>query len=290
MRNISFFVLIPIAIFATPQYQEEFIPSDDATIYGENQEMMERSFDQEEQLIPIESKLPLPTASDIIIPPSFQNRLNHVEEVEEVEEEISTSYPIVQEESDSVVEIINNNEASYPPIQSKSLEATSEPLFFTPPPSSSFSDNIESMDGDVPQIQGTYTLDQGRERNTNIDNAMMVIEKLDNDDFGYYYARRIGEHPSTGYLGIFHYDVAKKRFFSKVKETDTKAQTLDNIKIIVEPDRLKTIQDIQYGKRIIIWNKVDDKCIADPDLVKSLNQTRDSYQQIYKNNKNYLID
>ncbi len=287
MRNISFLFFLPLTLFATQELQDASFVE---TSYIQSQEELDSSPPIEEASITyIEKRLPLPSDPDIIIPSAFQDNPSYIKS-----EEPTTPVVIeaVQTDPQSIAAervIRGLSSSSEMVVQPKEvIQYTTVQTQIIPPKTAQPIEDIKDIE--IPQIQGTYILDKGVERNTNIDKAMMIIEKLDDDDFGYYYVRRIGEHPSTGYLGIFHYNRYKKRFVNKVKEDDVNTKELENIEIKFDGLQLETIQDIAYGQRAIIWNKVDENCQADPSLVKSLSDIKESYRQIYKNNKNFLVD
>ncbi|MCH9741485.1 MAG: hypothetical protein K0U38_11705 [Epsilonproteobacteria bacterium] len=142
----------------------------------------------------------------------------------------------------------------------------------------------------VPNIEGIYTLNEGVERNIQVNNATLVIERLDDDDFGYYYITQLRSHSPTGYYGILHFDAEKNRFLNKTFESSTSTKLNDNIELTYDGKQLQTVLDISVGKRAIIWDKQQDNNTLQPTKVLqlALDEAKNSYIQIYKNNPSFL--
>lgn len=285
MRNISFFLLVPLTIFALPVYDDDVIvpqafQSDNASNAQEQENILYSSPSNDTEINYIQTiQSPSSYPDDVIVPQAFQTNPAPVTEV--------VATPVQQNpQSIAAARVMNHQEVNVNSVVPKTFEneygtTTINTQILTPKTAKPI---------EVPQIQGTYVLHSGVERSASIDHAMMVIEKLDEDDFGYYYVRKIGQLPSSGFPGIFHYDRIKKKFVNKVKDTEVSTRTEENIEIKFDGVQLETILSISVGKRAIIWNKVDENCQADPSLIKSLSDIKESYTQIYKNNKNYLFD
>jgi hypothetical protein len=294
MRKTSLFLLLPIAIFANPNrtYESDvIIPKalQSSNISSINQTSpFTASPSKDSSTYIIEQRLPLPVDEDIIIPKSFQDNPTYRAKTEEVVQPQEES--IQSPQSVAISRVIQ-----YQPTETvnmatpKMLEyTTNERTITTEVLTPKTAMPIHSVE--IPQIQGTYILNRGVERNAKIDNAMLIIEKLDEDDFGYYYVSKIDKFPASGLPGIFHYDIIKKRFVNKVKETEFSTKTEENIEIKYDGKHLETILDISVGKRAILWDKVEGNCQADPSIINALRDVQDSYRQIYQNNKNFLLD
>ena len=152
---------------------------------------------------------------------------------------------------------------------------------------------IQIGDKSIPNIEGVYVLARGTERNVAIKHALLTIERLDADDFGYYYVTQMQSFPATAYYGIFHYEKEKKRFINKIYETNTTTTTHDNIDIKYDDKQLETIVSINVGKRAILWDKVpgvkDYKSLEyDPVLEEALKEAKASYLEIYKRHPCFL--
>ena len=134
----------------------------------------------------------------------------------------------------------------------------------------------------APDISGEYELETGTDNYKNISKAYMVIEKLDDKNFGYYYAVQDEKaKASDGIFGIFRYKGGK--FLNKVLDEKTTTTLNDNITLITEGQRLKLVVLRSYGKRVIIWSRVlEDGQKEDPLLTESLADAKVSYTQIYK--------
>ncbi len=300
MRNISFFLLIPLTVFAIPAYEDDvIIPQalqnnnnhliNNTTLPEEENIIYNNSSSNNTEVIYIQNtQSPSDYPPDVIIPKALQNNPSPPTE------EIMVTSPLPQApQSIAATRVMNHHEGNINNVVPKTVgteygATTVTTQILTPKTAPSIEESYANVE--IPQIQGTYVLQSGVERSASIDHAMMVIEKLDEDDFGYYYVRKIGQLPSSGFPGIFHYDRAKKKFVNKVKETENTTRNEENIEIKFDGVQLETILSISVGKRAIIWNKVDKNCQADPSLIKSLSDIKESYTQIYKNNKNYLFD
>jgi len=294
MRNISMLLLLPITIFAssTTAYESDVIIPQ-ALQSTQQSSSIQENLTQTESLDPqtpvyIEKRLPLPTDDDIIIPKALQeNPSSQINESTSIEK-IPTKDP----QSIAIERVINQSNRESDIIIPKALqknpihrEITITTEVLTPKTAMPIHQSVE-----IPQIQGTYVLSRGVERNKEIVNAMLFIEKLDDNDFGYYYVTKINHFPASGLPGIFHYDIIKKRFVNKVKETEFTTKPEENIEIKYDGKQLETIMAISVGKRAIIWDKVPDNYQADPSIIKALRDTKEVYTQVYKNNKSFLLD
>ena len=132
-------------------------------------------------------------------------------------------------------------------------------------------------------IEGNYTLEQGliaysdtdMSINKKINRSELVIEKLDDNDFGFYYTTQVDEQYTGKYFGIFHYKDAK--YYQKVIEDDLNVSILDNMQLIQEDNRLKLTVKTNHGKRIIIWKNSEKTTIS-----KELEEAKQSYIKICK--------
>ena len=136
-------------------------------------------------------------------------------------------------------------------------------------------------------IIGEYTLQRGLYSNESIHQELnegyLVIEELDVDNYGYYYATIINGLAET-HLGIFY----KKdgNFVQKViyndEEGQSKVEIIDNLKIVLDKDILKiNINDTKNQK--MIWKRDDGIATKSDKLEKSLKEAKNAYIDFYKN-------
>ena len=141
----------------------------------------------------------------------------------------------------------------------------------------------ENLSQKKPTLEGKYTLEKGliaysdtdMSINKKINSSNLVIEKLDEDDFGFYYTTQVEERYAGKYFGIFHYK--DDRYYQKVIEDDLKISLLENMELIHEEDRLKLTLQTNHGKRIIIWKKNPSM-----KMTKELQEAQKSYQEVCK--------
>ncbi len=123
---------------------------------------------------------------------------------------------------------------------------------------------------DNKNIEGKYTLEKGQisfgDIRKSINSSDLVIEKLDDENFGFYYTIQVEEHTADEYFGIFYYKDGK--FVQKVITDGGDVSYYDNIELIKEDNRLKLTVNTNQGKRIIIWDKIDDM-IPSTELLKA---------------------
>ena len=135
-------------------------------------------------------------------------------------------------------------------------------------------------------IQGKYTLERGQisfaDIRKNINSSDLVIEKLNENDFGFYYTIQVEDHSFDRYFGIFHYKDDK--FVQKVISDGGEVSYYDNIELIKEEDRLKLTVKTNQGKRIIIWNKNEENSPT-AELLKA----KKSYTGVCKAKYNELL-
>jgi len=142
----------------------------------------------------------------------------------------------------------------------------------------------------APDISGEYELETGTDNYKSIATAYMVIEKLDDKNFGYYYAVQDEKaKASDAIFGIFRYKEGK--FLNKVLDEGNVTTLNDNITLITEGQRLKLVVLRSYGKRVIIWSRVlEDGQKENPILTESLADAKVSYTQIYKQKFDQLTE
>jgi hypothetical protein len=133
----------------------------------------------------------------------------------------------------------------------------------------------------APNISGTYELETGTDHHKNVTNAYMVIEKLNDQNYGYYYAVQDEKATANGFFGIFRY--REGTFLNKVLDEGNVTTLNHNITLITEGQRLKLIVIGSFGKRTIIWSRVlEDNKTENNVLSEALADAKISYTQIYK--------
>ena len=142
----------------------------------------------------------------------------------------------------------------------------------------------------APDISGNYELERGTDHQKSVSKAYMVIEKLDDQNYGYYYAVQDEKAIADGLFGIFRY--RDGTFLNKVVDGDSEITTLNhNITLITEGQRLKLVVKGSFGKRTIIWTRVlEDGKKEDKSLSSALADAKKSYTQIYKDRFNTFIE
>lgn len=163
-----------------------------------------------------------------------------------------------------------------------------EPVQVKLPDSSEFTEynnfeaNITSHDYD---IGGRYKLHRGVYMHGGINvgeitSAYLVIEKLDDDDFGYYYADKTDKLPANSTFGVFHYK--EKKFYQRIIDGNSTV-IRDGVNIVKDGDKLKITVRQFPGRKVIIWEKTKEIDIKQAlSLDHIIEDARDSYVQVYK--------
>lgn len=133
----------------------------------------------------------------------------------------------------------------------------------------------------APNIEGAYELETGTDHQKTVSNAYMIIEKLDDKNYGYYYAVQDEKAIADSFFGIFRY--RDGTFLNKVLDEGSVTTLNHNITLITEGQRLKLIVIGSFGKRVIIWSRVlEDNKKENKILSEALADAKISYTQIYK--------
>ncbi|MCK5854380.1 MAG: hypothetical protein KAG56_04105 [Sulfurovaceae bacterium] len=147
----------------------------------------------------------------------------------------------------------------------------------------SSSNDSQSYNSVAPDIQGKYRLIQGANLNVNkrIEEGYLVIEKLDETNFGYYYTFSLEKSTPSTFFGIFNYD--KGKFHQRVikNEGSLITENLTNTKIVTDGSKLELEVNIEGGSVNILW-KYDLEEVAPFKLQKSLKEAKQHYKEIYK--------
>jgi len=217
---------------------------------------------------------------DVIVPEYFSSDKTSSIIEEEIIMPESTS--IIEEQIASTNDIVpesftNNNEVFI--ANSITTITQEEPI------SSTSSLNMIDNDTDIPDqnYAGYYSLFKGStELGGNfqqLDYGFLVIEKLDENDFGFYYVIQKGDSAPNNRYGIFHYKEGK--FFQKFLDN---SPLRDNIKVLKSGIDLSTMITGNLGEYNLHWQEVsaDDINSLSSKLQKYLKDTKENYRQIYK--------
>lgn len=138
----------------------------------------------------------------------------------------------------------------------------------------------------IPNIAGTYNLVKGAYIYNNgslalqntIEASSIVVEKLDENDFGYYYVTQVEGLKTEGYFGGFTYKDG--HFYQKVIDYPTTNTTLrDNIHLESTEDSLKLTVKTINAKRVIHWKKNDTYTKS---IETALKQEKRDYLELFK--------
>ena len=136
----------------------------------------------------------------------------------------------------------------------------------------------QSTTKDMQSIEGNYTLEKGiysYNKNSSINKVItssnLVIEQLDDDDYGYYLTMQVGELIPTEASGIFHKkdneyfkriiystDITKDSNISidsKISDEHLKTEITDKVKITQNNNNIKISMKIGDGEATIIWTR-----------------------------------
>jgi uncharacterized protein YehS (DUF1456 family) len=153
-----------------------------------------------------------------------------------------------------------------------------------------------------PSIEGNYTLKEGRySYNSNnaiaklVNSSDLVIEKLDDDDYGYYFTMQVENLTPTEEYGIFHKKDNKffKRIIystnitkdsnisidSNISDEHLKTEITNKVEIIVTEDTIKISMKIRDGKMVMIWSRDKD---STKEITKGMRRAEHEYFKTYK--------
>ena len=223
--------------------------------------------------------------SDIINPFADQSVILNSQESVIQESVIEESYsppietiidnsPIVDNIETIISTTVNSVQKDKPTYQEPS-----KPINGTPIPDKENS----SYNGIAPDIQGEYRFLRGTNLNVNksIEEGYLVIEKLDETNFGYYYTFSLEKSTPSTLFGIFNYD--KGRFHQRVikNEGSLTTENLTNTKIVTDGEKLELEVNIEGGSVNILW-EYDLEGVVPFKLQKSLKEAKQHYKEIYK--------
>ena len=140
----------------------------------------------------------------------------------------------------------------------------------------------------TPNIEGTFNLIEGSYKYNSdgltfkhkIKASSIVIEKLSENEFGYYYVTKLDGLTTNSYFGGFLFKEGK--FYQKVIDDSThRTSLIDNLRLTKFRDTLRLTIKTADAKRDIFWRKSEE---PDDSLKTELEEERKAYISFYKNN------
>jgi len=264
-------------------YQEEEITpsfSDDIINPFKKQNLIQGDAQQiETQIEPIYQEQGEATISPLIIEdtqPSYQQNIDTKGEATISPLIIEDTQPSYQQNIDTTRAI--NNIPKYQRAKNQAqLDAQALPP--SDKESLSYNSTVPDIQGNYKFLKGTKGLGSGITKG--IEDGYLVIEKLDDNNFGYYYTFYIEKSSPLKYFGIFNYD--KGAFHQRVikNEGSTVTENLTNTKIVTDGMQLELEVDIEGGPESTIW-EYDSMNYLSEKLKKSLKEAKKDYKEIYK--------
>jgi len=226
---------------------------------------------------------------DIIIPEYFNKQKNKNSDF--IKEETVISRSISSSQPKESISVISNDiiiPESFKKHKETSTTNPTDPILTEPIIQSSSSQTITiDTDTDIPNenYEGYYNLIKGSTHlggsYQQLDYGFLVIEKLDENDFGFYYVIQKGNSAPTDRYGIFHYKEGK--FFQKFLDG---SPLRDNVKVLKSGMELSTMISGNLGEYNLRWQEAfaEDINTLSPKLQTYLKDSKESYRQIYKEN------
>ena len=157
-----------------------------------------------------------------------------------------------------------------------------------------FENNLSSHTYD---IEGRYKLYRGLYMNGKahqgeITHAYMVVEKLGDNDFGYFFADKLKGSETMSTFGVFHYDEKEKKFHQKFIDGDSYVVRKGGIDIKSDGMRLQLSIRQTAGQKVIIWEKLKEDAIGviDDEIDGAIKDAEDSYHQVYRAKREEVVD
>jgi len=136
----------------------------------------------------------------------------------------------------------------------------------------------KTIEGIIQSIEGNYTLEKGvysYNKNSSINKVInssdLVIEQLDDDDYGYYFTMQVEELTPTEAFGIFHKEdneYSKRIIYStnitkdsnisidsNISDEHLKTEITDKVKITQDNNSIKIEMKVGDGEATIIWTR-----------------------------------
>ncbi len=158
-------------------------------------------------------------------------------------------------------------------------------------------------------LEGNYTLEKGiysysanNSINKTVNSSDLVIEKLDSDDYGYYFTMQVENLTPTEGYGIFHKkgnEFFKRIIYStnitkdsnvsidaNISDKHLQTEITDKVTIVQDKDSLKISMKIRDGKMVIIWKR-DNNSTKERTL--ELKHAKHEYRTTYKDRFNQFF-
>jgi len=140
----------------------------------------------------------------------------------------------------------------------------------TPPPQLK-TKKIEGIEGNYTLEKGVYSYNKNSSINKVINSSDLVIEQLDNDDYGYYFTMQVEELTPTEESGIFHKqdneyfkriiystDITKDSNISidsNISDEHLQTEITDKVKLLQDNNSIKIGMKVGDGEATIIWTR-----------------------------------
>ncbi|HHB94212.1 MAG TPA: hypothetical protein ENK88_03615 [Campylobacterales bacterium] len=165
----------------------------------------------------------------------------------------------------------------------------------TPPPQLKTKEIQQDIEGHYTLEKGIYSYNRNSAINKVINSSNLVIEQLDDDDYGYYFTMQVEELTPTEESGIFHKkgdeyfkriiystDITKDSNISidsNISDEHLKTEITDKVKLSQDNNSIKIGMKVGDGEVTIIWIKdINDETFR----TKELQHAEHEYIKTYK--------
>jgi hypothetical protein len=140
--------------------------------------------------------------------------------------------------------------------------------------------NTPNIEGTFNLVEGTYKYNSdGLSFKHKIQASSIVIERLSENEFGYYYVTKLDGLTTNSYFGGFLFKEGK--FFQKVVDDSThKTSLVDNIRLTKFRETLRLTIKTANAKRDIFWKRSEE---VDSSIATELEEEKKAYLSFYKN-------
>ena len=149
--------------------------------------------------------------------------------------------------------------------------------------------NFTSLFSNTPDISGVYSLvegsyiykKEGLAFKNKIEKSYIVIEQLDEINFGYYYITKLENLEIQGFFGGFTY--RDNKFYQRIINYGKQGSILrDNVKLIKKDNILQLMVKTLDGKRVMIWKQEEQLRIKDKPTFTALKNEEKAYHELYR--------